>query len=394
MSGGGGSPGEASDSPLGPATADERETVIGAVRELPGAPLVKTRSRGKPRRAPFEIGGRSVEAGQRATVDIPVSVMADHTPIHLSAHVIHGRREGPTMFVSAAVHGDELVGVEVVRRLLRSPRVARLSGTLIAVPVVNAFGFLAHSRYLPDRRDLNRSFPGSERGSLAGRLAHLFLESIVKRCEVGIDLHTAARHRTNLPQVRVSAGRERMTELAEAFGAPVIITSSLRDGSLRGCADRAGVDVLLYEGGEALRFDETAIRAGVSGCLRVMAKLGMIGTKGVSAPRVAPLHAESSRWLRAPAGGIVRDLAPLGSSIRRGEVAGAVADPFGETRIDIVAEDTGLVIGRSELPVVNEGDALLHVARFGEAAGTAEARVEEHEEQLAADPLFDEDEII
>ena len=345
-------------------------------------------------REPFTLGGVDVAAGTRATVHIPVSVLADHTPVSLSAHVVHGRKPGPVMFVSAAVHGDEVVGTEVVRRLLRSPRTARLAGTLIAVPVVNAFGFLAHSRYLPDRRDLNRSFPGSERGSLAARLAHLFLNEIVARCEVGIDLHTAAVHRTNLPQVRVSEGDGRMAELAGAFGAPVVIASSLREGSLRGCAAERGVAVLLYEGGEALRFDETAIRAGVSGCLRVMAKLGMIGGKGIAAPKAAVLHARSSRWVRAPAGGLVRELASLGSSVVKGERVGAVADPFGESSTDILAPDSGLVIGRSELPVVNEGDALIHVARLDRAPREAALTVEAHEDQLHADPIFDEDEVI
>lgn len=345
-------------------------------------------------RAPFEIGDASVPPGTRATVHLPVSVLADHTPVSLSAHVVHGRRPGPVMFVSAAVHGDEVVGVEVVRRLLRNPRMERLSGTLIAVPVVNAFGFLAHSRYLPDRRDLNRSFPGSERGSLAARLASLFLHEIVARCEVGIDLHTAAAHRTNLPQVRVSAGRTRMAELAEAFGTPVVIASTLRDGSLRACATEMGVDVLLYEGGEALRFDELAIRAGVSGVLRVMARLEMVPTRGISPPRAPVLRARSSYWLRAPAGGLVRELVALGASVSPGQVVGSVADPFGEAGEDIVASEPGLVVGRSELPVVNEGDALIHVARLDAAPGEAAATVEAHEDQLAVDPLFDEDEII
>ena len=345
-------------------------------------------------RAPFEIGDAAVPGGTRATIHLPVSLLADHTPVSLSAHVIHGRRPGPVMFVSAAVHGDEVVGTEIVRRLLRNRRMDRLAGTLIAVPVVNAFGFLAHSRYLPDRRDLNRSFPGSERGSLAARLASLFVREIVARCEVGIDLHTAAVHRTNLPQIRVSTDGGRADELAEAFGAPITMTSTLRDGSLRACAAAMGVDVLLYEGGEALRFDEIAIRAGVSGTLRVMAWIGMVPEKGIAPPRAPVLRARGSAWLRAPAGGLVRGLAALGRSVRAGEVVGAVADPFGEAGQDIVAPSAGLVVGRSELPVVNEGDALLHVARLDASPGEAEAMVGAHEDQLAADPLFDGNEAV
>jgi predicted deacylase len=142
--------------------------------------------------APFQIGDAEIAPGTRQTVELPVSVLSDHTPVTLSAHVIHGRKPGPAMFVSAAIHGDEVIGAEIVRRLLRAAPVARLSGTLVTVPIVNSFGFLNQSRYLPDRRDLNRCFPGSAEGSLAGRLADLFLTEVVRRCDVGIDLHSAA----------------------------------------------------------------------------------------------------------------------------------------------------------------------------------------------------------
>ncbi|MEE4189720.1 MAG: succinylglutamate desuccinylase/aspartoacylase family protein, partial [Roseobacter sp.] len=150
-------------------------------------------------RAPFEIAGQSIAAGSVATVHMPVSIMPDHTPVSLSVQVHHGKRAGPTIFVSAAVHGDEVIGVEIVRRLLRAPQLAHLRGTLLVVPVVNAFGFLNRSRYLPDRRDLNRCFPGHPSGSLGSRLAHIFLNEVVLRCDTGIDLHSAAIHRTNLP---------------------------------------------------------------------------------------------------------------------------------------------------------------------------------------------------
>ena len=334
-----------------------------------------------PPREPFELGGVGVAPGARATVDIPVSLLADHTPVHLSAHVVHGRRAGPTAFVSAAVHGDELVGVEVARRLIRSSRLRGLRGTLIVVPVVNAFGFLAHSRYLPDRRDLNRSFPGSPTGSLAARLAHLFLDGIVARCEVGIDLHTGAAHRTNLAQTRVTADDPIAMDLARAFGAPVTLTSSLREGSLRGEAAARGCTVLLFEGGEALRHDELTTRAALAGCLRVLRHVGMIA-RDVPSPRAPTMLARRSRWARAPAGGLVRRLAPLGTVVAAGERVGEVADPFGETPTPIRAAHAGLVIGRTELPAVNEGDALLHVAELARA-DDAEGTVEAHEAQWA-----------
>ncbi|MEM1274872.1 MAG: succinylglutamate desuccinylase/aspartoacylase family protein, partial [Pseudomonadota bacterium] len=201
----------------------------------------------------FQIAGQAVSPGNRATVTIPVSVYSDNTPAGLSVHVIQGKRPGPTVFISAGIHGDEVIGVEIVRRLLRAPNLTTLRGTLLVVPVVNTFGFLNHSRYLPDRRDLNRSFPGSPRGSLAARLANIFLDEIVGRCDLGIDLHSAAVHRTNLPQMRVSPGNARTLQLSRVWGAPVILRSPLRDGSLRAEAKGRGVDVLLYEAGEGLR---------------------------------------------------------------------------------------------------------------------------------------------
>lgn len=341
----------------------------------------------------FKIGDAEIVPGTRQTVDLPVSVLSDHTPVNMSAHVIHGRKPGPVMFVSALVHGDEVIGAEIVRRLLRAAPVQRLSGTLIAVPIVNAFGFISQSRYLPDRRDLNRSFPGHSQGSLAARLAHLFLTEIVQRCDVGIDLHSAAVGRTNLPQIRLTPDNDRLRELGEAFAAPVTMTSKLRDGSLRQEAEALGVDVLLYEAGEGLRFDEFAARAGVSGILRVMHSLGMVGAKGVPRARRASVYCDRSSWSRAPMGGLLRTLKARGDYIEEGAVLGLISDPFGEAETEVLADEPGILIGRTNLPVVNEGDALFHVAMTKKLAH-AEATSQGIVEAMDAAPLFDEDEII
>jgi len=344
-------------------------------------------------RAPFEIGGHRIEPGARQTVDLPVSVLSDHTPVTMSVHVIHGRRHGPTIFVSAGVHGDEVIGVEIVRRLLRVENLKSLRGSLIVVPIVNAFGFINKSRYLPDRRDLNRSFPGGEKGSLASRLAHLFLTEIVGRCDLGIDLHSAAIHRTNLPQVRISSDTGRIAELAEVFGAPVILEAPLRPGSLRSAAKAMGIDILLFEAGEALRFDEMAVRAGVAGVLRVIRYLGMISGKGIAKAKTAPQFCAFSKWVRAPAGGILRTYKADGDVVAKGDVLAAVSDPFGEKERELVAPFKGIIIGRAVLPVVNEGDAVFHLAHV-KSVLRAEGTVGDLTDQLSADPLFDEDEII
>lgn len=345
------------------------------------------------RAAPFQLGTERVAAGTRQTIELPVSVLSDHTPVSMSVHVVHGRRPGLTLFVSAAVHGDEVIGVEIVRRLLRLSALDRLRGTLLAIPIVNAFGFMNHSRYLPDRRDLNRSFPGGPAGSLASRLANIFMKEIVAKSDMGIDLHSAAIHRTNLPQIRVSPSKPETLALAEAFGAPVIMVSSVRPGSLRQAAQEKGVDILLFEAGEGLRFDEFAARVGVTGVVRVMRQLGMVSSQGVAKPKAAPIQSTSSYWFRAPVGGLLRTFKVPGEEVVSGDVLGVISDPFGEIDTEVVVETGGLVIGRTNLPIVNEGDGLFHVARL-KRADDPQATIDSLATQLVEDPLFDEDEII
>ena len=311
----------------------------------------------------------------------------------MSAHVIHGRKAGPAVFVSAGIHGDEVIGVEIVRRLLTMSNLRSLRGTLICVPIVNAFGFLNHSRYLPDRRDLNRCFPGSDKGSLASRLAEIFLREIVSKCDLGIDLHSAAVHRTNLPQIRISPDNPETSRLARVFGAPVVLKSLLRDGSLRSSAKKLGVDVLLYEAGEALRFDEMSVRAGVMGTLRVLQDKDMISSRGVSKTNAEPVFCQSSRWIRASQGGLLRTYKSEGDTVKEGDVLAVVSDPFGEVEAEVIADLPGIIVGRAVLPIVNEGDALFHVARAG-AVDDANKKMNTISTQLEDDPLFDEDEII
>jgi len=355
----------------------------------------------------FEIGGHKVPPGTRALVDLHVSKLSNHTPITLPVHVLHGPRPGPAMFVSAAIHGDELNGVEIIRRVLRTLQPGNLAGTLLAIPVVNAYGFIGHSCYLPDRRDLNRSFPGSGTGSLAARLANLFLKEVVRRCQVGIDLHTAAIHRVNLPQIRAEFARHpRCRELAEAFGTPVMLESAERAGSLRRAARELGVDVLVYEGGEGLRFDEFAIKAGVDGIAGVMLRTGMLELPdGIDPPEPDELHrpvfANASKWVRAPDGGVFRSLKRIGNAVSENEPVGVVANPYEGGEIQIRSPRRGIIIGATTLPVVNMGDALFHIAWADEhGAGKADRRTVTPEaadraaEEAESEAVMDEDEII
>lgn len=310
----------------------------------------------------FEVGGVHVAPGERRTVRLDVARLVSDTRLTMPVHVVRGKKPGPTLFVSAAVHGDELNGVEVVRQVLESRRLRRLRGTLVAVPVVNVFGFVNRSRYLPDRRDLNRSFPGSEKGSLAARLAHLFLEEIVERADFGIDLHTGALQRSNLPQIRTSLDDPVARSLAYAFGAPLVLHSDLRDGSLREWCQERDTPVLLYEAGEALRFNEISIRTGVRGVLSVMEKIEMLPARTrAKVPR--SVRARESAWVRAPESGVLRSGPQLGQWVEKDAVLAIVGDPLGEDDHPVICPFDGLVIGATTSPLVHEGDALYNVAR-------------------------------
>lgn len=317
----------------------------------------------------LEIGGFNIPPGKTLQIEMPVVRLYTDTDICMPVHVIRSRTPGPTVFVSAAVHGDELNGIEIVRRLIKQKSLRLSCGTLILVPMVNVYGVLNQSRYMPDRRDLNRCFPGSAKGSLAGIVADTFLSEIVSHCQYGIDLHTGAIHRSNLPQIRADLEDKETKELAEAFGVPVLLNASLRDGSLRQAAVENSTKVLLYEAGQALRFDELSIRAGVRGIQNVLTRLGMIK----KSPRrnnkrspVTPFVANTSSWTRATASGIVNNLKNLGDLVQVGDPLAKIGSPFGEVFTTVRANKAGIIIGKQNIPLVQEGDAMFHIAYFTE----------------------------
>ncbi|MCA1778834.1 MAG: succinylglutamate desuccinylase/aspartoacylase family protein, partial [Xanthomonadaceae bacterium] len=332
---------------------------------------------------PITIGRVTVEPGSRRSIELEAGRLYTHAPTTMPVQVVCGRSAGPVLFVSAAIHGDELNGVEIIRRVLNLPTLQRIRGTLIAVPIVNLHGFIDKSRYLPDRRDLNRSFPGSETGSLASRIADLFMNEIVSRATHGIDLHTGAIHRSNLPQIRADLDDPETQEMALAFGAPIILNAAIREGTLR-AAVTGKVPILLYEAGEALRLDELSIRGGVNGIVRVMRMLDMLPqTRRKALPD--PLIARSSSWVRTPQSGIFRAFIKNGERVVRDRtLLGVVSDPFGEQEQEIRSPFSGIVIGQLHLPLVNEGDAVYHIARF-HRTDLAVERVEDYHETLEAD---------
>jgi len=315
----------------------------------------------------LRIGQTEVAPGERVTIDLPIARLYTHTEMTMPVHVVRGRRPGPCLFVTGAIHGDEIVWTEIVRRLLKLKLTRQIRGTFIAIPIVNVYGFVNHSRYLPDRRDLNRSFPGSDKGSLASQLARLLMDEIACHCTHGIDLHAGSNHRNNLPQIRACLDDPETARLARNFGAPIVIDSRLRDGSLREAVREKGIPVLLYEGGEALRFSELAIGVGLRVIVAIMRDIGLLPARRLGRTPPEPLVARANSWVRAPVSGILPRMAELGTRVAAGDVLATIADPFGEVEEEVHSTVSGVVIGRLNLPMVHRGDALFNIAHLDAA---------------------------
>ncbi|MFN8164386.1 MAG: succinylglutamate desuccinylase/aspartoacylase family protein [Solirubrobacterales bacterium] len=303
-----------------------------------------------------------VAPGSLVEIRLAASEFYTSDPILVPVTIVRGRRRGPTLFVTAAVHGDELNGVAVIRDLLIDHDFSDLAGTLIAVPVVNVPGFLHQTRMLPDRRDLNRSFPGRPEGSLTARLAHLVHRYILRRSDFGIDLHTAGGEHSNYPQVRADLSSPAVAELARAFGCPLIVDGKGPEGSLRRAALDAGVPTIVYEAGSPRVFERPFIDVGVAGVLSVMRHLRML--PGACHEPPVRIEIAKSSWLRAPEGGMIDLQVALGEPVRRGQLLSIGTNPFGRERSQLRAPTAGIVLGLSRLPLVHPGDAVCHLARL------------------------------
>ncbi|MEQ9619064.1 MAG: succinylglutamate desuccinylase/aspartoacylase family protein [Deltaproteobacteria bacterium] len=304
------------------------------------------------------INGRKIAEGKHALVNLQIAKLPTHTVIDLPVYVYRGRRDGPVLLISSGIHGDELNGVETVRRMITGGSIVPDSGTVIAIPIVNVYGFLNNSRYLPDGRDLNRCFPGTKAGSLAGRIAWTLINDVIPIVDFGIDLHTGGAN-VNYPHIRCDTGLEQNMELAHAFAPPFIINSPLRDGSFRKAAQRKGKPILVYEGGESLRFDEFAISECINGILRLMDYLKM--TDNGAPERNDTKIITKNIWTRAGSSGLYRPHVRGGDRVKKGQLLASITDPFGEAEIKMKAREGGYAIGLRSVPVVNKGDALINI---------------------------------
>jgi hypothetical protein len=325
------------------------------------------------------IHGNKINPGERAIIELPCPKLYDWTPLSMPVHIIKGKEKGPVLLVTSAVHGDEINGIEISRRLLKKKIFKNLIGTLIVVPIVNVYGFMYQDRYLMDRRDLNRCFPGTKKGSLASRLADLLVTEVISKATHIIDLHTGSLHRTNLPQLRTNHDTPGVKRLANSFNVPVVLHSSLRDGSMRAYADKNSVPFLLYEAGEALRFDELSIKTGVNGILGVMRELKMLCAKKYKTNTVETTFARSSFWVRAPQSGICLPLKGLGKKIQKGELLAKIANPTTTEEKELFSPVSGIIIGKNNLPLVHAGAALFNIATI-KKIDLAEERIDDYRE--------------
>lgn len=335
-----------------------------------------------PKIVSFEFEGVSVAGGERKLVNLPIGRFLTGQDFGVPVHVVQGKKEGPVLLLTGAVHGDELNGIEIVRRMLAGKSLRSLRGTVLAIPVVNTPAFAARSRYLPDRRDLNRLFPGGEGGSVGGRIARALTERVIPVADVVIDLHTGAVNRPNLPQLRVTKCDQRSRELAKIFAAPATLLAGQREGSFRTECGKAGKPCLLFEGGEAMRLDAGSIKYGLRGISRVMRELEMLPRARGLTKAIETVFCPRSGWERSPSGGLFTPLMALGRAVHVGDTLGFVADVSGQGEQAVIATRNGILIGRTNEGVADEGDALFHIAEAGDPS-EAEGQITEGGEIMA-----------
>lgn len=309
------------------------------------------------------LGDRRVRAGERQTIDLPVAKLPTGTWLSLPLYVVCGARPGPRLWLTATIHGEELNGLEIIRRVLERIDAREFAGILIAAPVMNVLGFMNQTRTLPDGSDLNRSFPGSSDGSLAERLGDFFMKEVVSQCDYGIDLHSGANNRLNPPQIRADLSDPETRRLGVAFGAPILMDVEASKGSLRSAAVEAGKRVLLFEGGEPLRYNEESLRAGSDGVQRVLHALKMLSTAPKVPQNPTVEVAVDDQWVKAPRCGILRLDVAVQDEVRKNDRLGVVGDVLGENPEEIFAPFDGIVVGITLNPYVAKNGGVLHLAK-------------------------------
>ncbi|RJE71550.1 succinylglutamate desuccinylase/aspartoacylase family protein [Reichenbachiella sp. MSK19-1] len=308
----------------------------------------------------MQIHNQEILPGETKNVIVNIARLPSHSPIEITITVSRALEDGPTVLLMGGLHGDEINGIEIVRRLIEHDQHLPIKGTTICIPIINVYGFIHFSRYVPDGKDVNRSFPGNKNGSLAARVAYFLMKEIIPKIDYGLDFHTGGADRTNYPQVRCVMSDPKNAELAAVFAAPFSLHSAYRSRSLRWAAAKLGKKILVYEGGESSRFDQYAIEQGIKGTMRLLAHLGMRDEEAYEKEYESVLI-KSSSWIRAKASGLFLTEVKSGQKVKKNQVVGYIADPFGEFKVPVKSSASGYVIGLNNNPILHQGDAVMHI---------------------------------
>lgn len=305
------------------------------------------------------INQQPIKPGQHAQINLNIYRLPTRTVIEIPTFVYRTLHEGPTILFLAGMHGDEINGIEIIRRLVTDNTFKALTrGTVIAIPIINIVSFLDGKRDLPDGRDLNRCFPGSRSGSLGSQIAYDLMNEIIPQVDFGVDFHTGGAKINNHPQIRCVFDDPKNVELAKKFGAPLTINSTYREKTLRKEAERKGKPILVFEGGESCRFDPLSIQEGLNGCLRLLRRLDMIEA---DVPEKDSIILQRSTWIRAKYSGLFHSIKPNGSHVKKNEIIGKICDPYGESEYKLRSPENGYIVGINNQPVIHQGDALIHI---------------------------------
>ena len=314
------------------------------------------------RNEPVEIRGQLVNLGENKLIKVEVDRLPTGTAIEIPVYVFNGKKPGPTVLVQAGLHGDEVNGVELVRKMLARDAFKVKRGCIIVVPLLNVFGFLNLSRDLHGK-DMNRSFPGSKTGSLASRIAYFHMKEIANNVDFGIDIHTGGAQRNNYPQIRYTPNSAESKKLAEIFNAPFQFPSNLIAKSFRKEAEKHGVPIIVYEGGEALRLDKFAIRKGTEGILNILEHFEMIPKRKEKQKRTNTIELNTKKWIRAKIAGLFNSRIKNGDLVKKGQILGYITDTYGETVTSVKAPFEGYIFAVNNFPIINRGDALFHIGK-------------------------------
>jgi predicted deacylase len=311
----------------------------------------------------LHILGKSVGLGQSAKVSFNVAKLHTQNSIDVPVIIERSKKAGPTVLITAGIHGDEVNGVEIVRQIISKGINKPKKGTIICIPVINVFGFIHMDREFPDGRDLNRFFPGSKTGSLASRVAHKLMTEIVPHADLILDFHTGGADRFNAAQIRIVKNEVVLDELADTFGAPFIYYSKNLNKSFRNTCFKMGIPILLFEGGKSFQINKTITNTGVNGTKRILSHLGMLTSKfKVSKPKKDCIRILDSKWIRASHSGMFKSRVNVNTFVKKGAVIGHITDPYGSFNQFVKAPNDGYIFNVNESPIIYQGDAIFHIS--------------------------------